>query len=244
VYIELRFSNFSSKLPSSFLEMFTDNSLERPFHHSWKLFLIIAKQWDDGNTDFMIAILQATREKANYDNILKYIQNALSVPWKLNYNNQIFNLVATLHNHVVYYETIILPNENISTMTQKLDTPGHTLETLKSNLHFIMLNKHLSEFRKDMISNSKKVMITKMSFCILIELETPEYTEYFDEITLTESNKKLVTGEYIKVVGQNGEVRVRICLEDLYPPQSVASRSENHDYLRLALAMMYMYLYV
>jgi len=49
-------------------------------------------------------------------------------------------------------------------------------------------------------------MVTKMSYCNLIELETPEYTEYFDEIALTAFNKKLVSGEYIKVVGQNGEV--------------------------------------
>jgi len=66
-----------------------------------------------------------------------------------------------------------------------------------------------------MVIYNKKVMVTKMSFCNLIKRETSEYTKYFDEITLTESNKKLVSGEFIKAEGQNVEVRVRICLGDL-----------------------------
>ena len=88
----------------------------------------------------MIVIFQTTRENLKYDNMLKYIQNAMSVPWELNYNNQTFNLVATIYKHIVYYETDLLPNENISTMTPKFERTSHTLETLKSELHYIRLN--------------------------------------------------------------------------------------------------------
>ena len=61
----------------------------------------------------------------------------MSVPCKLNYNNQTFNLVATFHKHIVYYETDLLPNKNNSTMTPKFEITS--LETLKNDIHYSML---------------------------------------------------------------------------------------------------------
>jgi len=101
-----------------------------------------------------------------------------------------------------------------------------------SDLVFLLL-----DLIEDTVIYNKKVMVTKISFCNLIKHETSKYTENFDEITLTASNKNLDSGEYIKVVGQNVEVRVRISQEDLYLPLSVASRTEYHDWLCLALAL-------
>ena len=67
-------------------------------------------------------------------------------------------------------------------------------------------------------------MITKMYFCNLIELETLEYTDNLNEITVTATNKTLATGEYVRVLGKDGDTRVRICLEDMYPSENMAFR--------------------
>jgi len=71
---------------------------------------------------------------------------------------------------------------------------------------------------QDMRIHGKAMDITKLSFCSLIELGSSEYTRNTELVTLTSSNRTLGLGEFLTVVGQDGETRPRVCVEELYPP--------------------------
>ena len=224
MYIELNFLDSRSKLHSSFVGSLNDDNFKRPFLQKWKFFIIVVKQWDNENTHAIIAILQATFKKVKYTYILNSIQSALSEPWTMRVNNETFKLSAKWNKHVIYFDSGILPFNNITTLAPGIGDGVLTLGQLKVNAHHFMLKRDWKDLKTDMREHQGGVMITKMYFCNLIELETFEYTEYMGEITVKTSNKSLGTGEYLKVVGKDGDIRLRICLEDQYPPVNMASK--------------------
>ena len=223
MYIELNLDS-RSKLHSSFVESLNDDNFKRPFLQNWKAFIIVVKQWGNENTNCIIAVLQATFKKVKYTYILNSIQKSLSVPWTMRFNNETFELSAKLHKHVIYFESDVLPLNNITTLAPGIGDTVLTVGQLKENAHHFMLKRDWKDLKTEMRDHHGGVMITKMYFCNLVELETFEYTEYLGEITVKTSNKSLGTGEYLKVLGKDGDIRLRICLEDLYPPLNTASK--------------------
>jgi len=224
IYIKLNFLDSRSKLHYSFVESLHGDNFKRPFLQNWKFFIIVVKQWDDENTHSVIAILQATFKRVKYSYIVNVIQKSLSVPWAVRFNNETLKLSAKLNKHVVYFESGILLNSTIKTLRPASGEIPNTLDKLKRNPHHFMLRQDWTYLKKDMRDHQGGVVITKMYFCNLIELETSEYTDNLNEITVTATNKTLATGEYVKVLGKDGDTRVRICLEDMYPPENMALR--------------------
>ena len=90
-------------------------------------------------------------------------------------------------------------------------------------------------------SNGGRIMITKMYFCNLIELSDNEFTESREQITLNASNKTLAPGEFLRVVGIDGEIRTRICLEDLYPLGNSGVETDDLRGLIVILHVFYLY---
>jgi len=224
IYIELNFVDSRLKLHSSFVETLLGDNFKRPFLKNWKFFIIVVKQWDDENTHSVIAILQATFNNVKYSYIVNAIQKSLSVQWTVRFNNETFKFSAKLNKHVIYFESDILLNSSIKTLRPAGGEIPNTMDKLKKHPHHFMLRQDRAYLKKDLRDNQGGVVITKMYFCNLIELETSEYTDYLNEITVTATNKTLATGEYVKVLGKDGDTRVRICLEDMYPPENMAFR--------------------
>ena len=223
MFFELRFLDSKTKLHPSFVENVNEDNFGRPFLQNWKIFLIVVKQWDDENTHSIIAILQATFKKIKFSYILNSIQKSLSVPWTVRFNNKTYELSAKFHNHVVYFESGPLFNNKTISLTPYHEN-ANTLDEVTRSAHHFTLTQDWTNFKNSMKMYGGGVVITKMYFCNLIELGTFEYTEYMDEITVLGTNKTLATGEYLKVFAKDGDTRARICLEDLYPPQNIASR--------------------
>jgi len=90
-------------------------------------------------------------------------------------------------------------------------------------------------------SNGGRFMITKMSFCNLIELSNNEFTESREHITLNASNKTLAPGEFLRVVGIDGKIKPRICLEDLYPLGNSGVETDVMRGLIVILHVFYLY---
>jgi len=222
LHIELRFSGTTERPPANFYENFTDDNLKRWSLQSWKAFIIVAKEWEKDYTSFLIAILHTSRENVLYSRFLNSIKKALALPWQLRYLNQTYDLFATFNTHIVYFEAFTA--DNLVTLTTGIGVTDYSLESLQTSYHYFMDALDWDNFNKDMSGYGQAVYITKMAFCRLIELKTNEYTENAALITLTSSNRTLGEGEFLRVKRLGGEIRPRICWEDLYPPDN---RAEN-----------------
>ena len=215
LHIKLRFSDSSPKLPANFVENFTDESLKRSSLQNWKTLIIVAKEWEDNNTSFLITVLQHSYKNVAYDYILNLVQKALSSTWKLRYNHHIYKLYPTFDKNIIYIETFVFPMSQVTTM--KTVYEEDTLDLLKRKYHFFTLRRDLEDWKLDMRIHGKAMDITKLSFCSLLELESTEYTRNGELITLTSTNRTLSHGEFLTVIGQDGEIRPRICVQDMYP---------------------------
>jgi len=218
LHIKLRFSESSPKLPANFIEDFSDKDLERSLLQNWKTNIIAAKEWEDNHTSFMIAVLIRSYKNVAFDHIRNSLKVALSSTWTLKYNNHLYKLLPTFNKHVAYNEATAVSTSTVATLTPVLGE--YSLDSLKKNPQFVMLKRDWEYWKQDMRIHGNAMDITKLSFCSLIELESSEYTRNTELITLTSSNRTLGLGEFLTVVGQDGETRPRVCVEELYPPDN------------------------
>jgi len=123
----------------------------------------------------------------------------------LQHNNSIYKLSPTFYETIIYFGT---------------STFSTSKNVLKWSHYLFMLRSDLQYLKLDMRKHGNALDITKISFCSLIELESSEYTRNTELITLTSSNRTLGLGGFLTVVGQDGETRPRVCVEELYPPDN------------------------
>jgi len=123
---------------------------------------------------------------------------------------------ANFHRYISYHETSLLINKHISTLTPAVAPSVDTLESLFANdYQHIILGSHWDELLIHLFAK-QWLMITKLSFCNLVELDDFEYIDKLEQITLRATNVTLAPGEFQRALGYNGQMRPRICLEDLY----------------------------
>jgi len=224
LHIKLRFSDSSSTLPANFVEDISDDSLERSALQNWKSYIIVAKEWENNLTSFMVAVLKRSYANVAFDHIRNSVQKALSSTWTLHYNNHMYTLSPTFNKDILYFETFAHSTSTIITLKTIVD--GDSMELLERNPHLFMLRRDMKDLQLDMRIHGKALDITKLSFCSLIELESFEYTGNANQITLTSSNRTLSGGEFLTVIGQDGEIRPRICVEELYPPEKAGKEND------------------
>ena len=220
IYVELRLINPTKPLSSSVIQTFVESDLTRHHLQNWKCFIIVTKKWTEKETMFVIAILQQSFHDILLRNVLESVKRSLSLPWKLRFANQTFDMSAKFHRYISYHETHLLKNNYISTITPAVGPSVDTSESLIAN-HYqhIILGSHWKELLK-LLFAKQWLMITKLSFCNLVELDDSEYIDKLEQITLTATNVTLAPGEFQRALGHNGQMRPRICLEDLYSTAS------------------------
>ena len=233
--IKLRFSESSYTLPANFVEDISDDNLERSTLQNWKSYIIVAKEWEDNHTSFIVAVLKRAYNNVAYDSILNSIQKALSSTWTLHYNNMMYKLSPTFNKDIIYVETFAHSTSTIKTLETIED--GDSLKSLERNRHLFMLRRDFEYLQQDMRIHGNALDITKLSFCSLIELESFEYTGNANHITLTSSNMTLSQGEFLTVIGQDGEIRPRICVEELYPPENAGKENDCPCGILVLIAM-------
>jgi len=219
VYIELWPLKNSEMLPSIFAKTFTASDLQRSVLKQWDTYVIVAREVGQTSTSFIIAVLKKTFASVNYSYILGSVQKALSATWTLTSSNITVQFSAKLHRHIEYRD--VHPNNIVSDFIIMEPSAGGSLgkqDAVKGKQYeYIMFKEQWSILWDGLSYNGGRIMITKMSFCNLIELGDNEFTESRQQITLNASNKTLAPGEFLRVVGIDGEIKPRICLKDLYP---------------------------
>jgi len=231
IYVELRLIDPTKPLSPSVIKTFIESDLTRPYLQTWRCFIIVTKKWVDKDTMFIIAILHKSFKDVVLRNVLHSIKKSFSVPWQLRFANQTYDLSAKFHRYTAYRETFLLNNNYISTLTPAVGISVHTLESLIAN-HYqhIILGSHWKELLKFFIAK-QWLMITKLSYCTLIELDESEYIDG-EMLTLTATNVTLAPGEFQWALGYNGQMRPRICLKDLYSTATFSMQIKGHLFYR------------
>jgi len=228
IYVELRLINPTKPLSSSVIQTFVESDLKRPHLQNWRCFIMITKTWTEKETLFVIAILQQSFQDVLLRNVLEYVKKSFSIPWQLHFANQTFDMSAKFHRYIAYRETSLLKTDYISTLTPAVAPSVDTLESLfAEHYHHIILRSHWEEWL-NLLFAKQWLMITKLSFCNLIELEDFEYIDRVEQITLTATNVTLAPGEFQRALGYNGQMRPRICLEDLYSTATLSMQIKGH----------------
>jgi len=225
IYVELRLINPTKPLSSSVIQTFVESDLKRHHLQNWRCFIIVTKTWTEKETMFVIAILQQSIQDVSLRYVLESVKRSFSLPWQLRFANQSYDMSAMFHRYISYHETALLTSDYISTLTPAV---GHSVDTLESLIahryQHIILGSHLRELKK-LLFAKQWLMITKLSFCNLIELDDSEYIDKLEQITLTATNVTLAPGEFQRALGHNGQMRPRICLEDLYSTASFSMQN-------------------
>jgi len=243
IYVELRLINPTKPLSSSVIQTFVESDLKRHHLQNWRCFIIVTKTWTEKETLFMIAILQQSFQNVLLRNVLESVKRSLSVPWQLRFANQTFDMSAKFHRYISYHETSLLINSHISTLTPAVAPSVDTLESLFAN-HYqhIILGSHWDELLT-LLFAKQWLMITKLSFCNLIELDDFEFIDKLEQITLTATNVTLAPGEFERALGYNGQMRPRICLEDLYSKATFSMQIKGHLFYKGYLCCLLYYVF-
>jgi len=240
VYVELWPLEKSEKLPSIFAKTFTASDLQRSVLKQWDTYVIVAAEVGQTSTRFIIAVLKQTFASVNYSFVLGSVQQALSATWTLTFSNITVQFSAKIHRHIEYRD--VYRDNIVSDFIIMEPSAGGSLgkqDAVKGKQYeYFMSKEQWNVLWTGSSSNGGRIMITKMSFCNLIELGDNEFTESREQITLNASNKTLAPGEFLRVVGIDGEIRTRICLEDLYP---VDNSGVETDDLRGLIVLLHVF---
>jgi len=243
VYIELWPLKNSEMVPSIFAKTFTASDLQRSVLKQWDTYVIVAREVEQSSTSFIIAVLNKIFTSVRYSHVLDSVQKALSAIWTLTSRNNTFQFSAKLHRHIEYRD-VFSENLILSDFIIMEPSAGGSLEKQDAvkgkQYEYVMFKEQWNVLLNDLSFNSGRIMITKMSFCNLIELGDDEFTESREQITLTASNKTLAPGEFLRVVGIDGEIKPRICLEDLYSLDNSGSETDDMCVLIVILHVFYL----
>jgi len=239
VYVELWPLTHAKKLPFLFTKTFTGSDLQRSVFQHWNAHILVAKELRQSTTSYIIAVLNKKFKSVKYSYILDSVQKALSATWTLHYNGDTFKFSATLHRHIEYHDVC---NGNLGTDFIEMEPyAGEPLERDEvvdgKQYEYIMFKTQWNEWVE--FHNQGSILITKTSFCDLVELEKTEFTASVGQITLTAFNKTLAPGEFHRVVGVDGDIKPRICLEDLHPLDNRAFEIDDIRGLIIGLYIFY-----
>jgi len=228
IYVELRLINPTKPLSSSVIQTFVESDLTRHHLQNWRCFIIVTKKWAEQETMFAIAVLQQSFQTVTLRNVLESVKRSFSLPWHLRFANQSYDMSAMFHRFISYRETALLETNYTYVLTPAVGPSVESLESLIANrYHHIILGSHWAELKK-LLFSKQWLMITQLSFCNLIELDDFEFIDRVDQITLTATNVTLTPGEFQRALAYNGQMRPRICLEDLYSTATLSVQIKGH----------------
>jgi len=120
-------------------------------------------------------------------------------------------------------------------------TMGYLIQSTENNINTLCPKNNGMYCGPVCLLTAEELWSLKCLICNLIELSDNEFTEIRQQITLSASNKTLAPGEFLRVVGIDGEIRTRICLEDLYPLGNSGGETDDMRGLIVILHVFYLY---